>query len=180
VLGRGLEVPSGDGAAVLRDSSGLVVAVVDGVGHGDAAHEVAVRALGAVTLADPLDVLAAMDAALVHTRGVAATVARWDVAAGRILVAGVGNVACKVLSPGQEPRHVLPTVGVLGVRSRVQARLHALATGPRDVLILFTDGVSSRAELAPGAVGRSAAQLAQELLTAGAKPHDDALVLVVR
>ena len=180
VLGRGLDTPSGDGAAVFRDSTGLVAVVVDGVGHGEPAHQATARALEAARLADPLDVLAAMEEAAARTRGVAATVARWDLAGERILVAGVGNVACRLLSPGHPARHALPTVGVLGVRGRSPPRLHTLPARPRDTLILYTDGISSRAELAPGEGGRSAAQLAQELLTVGAKPHDDALVLVAR
>ncbi|MEQ1568047.1 MAG: ATP-binding protein [Myxococcota bacterium] len=176
VLGRGVETPSGDQARVVRDAAGLLAAVVDGVGHGPEAREVALRAIDEVRPGrGPLEVLAAMHEVLHRTRGAAATVVRWE--PGAVQVAGVGNVACRVIPPAGASHHASPTAGLLGAHRRTTPRLHRLPMALLDVLVLFTDGISHRVE--PVVAGRSTVSVAAELL-GGAKPHDDALVLVAR
>ncbi len=184
VLGRGLERPSGDHAWVSRTASGLLAVVVDGLGHGVLAREAAdvvVGWLGSATTTDPLEVLRGLDEACRGTRGAAATVARWDVDARRIELAGVGNVAARVITPGESPKIFLPTPGVLGARGPSRPGIvRAFDLVGRGVLVMHTDGISSHHEDPGEGAPRSPVGVAQHLLATAAKAHDDALVLVAR
>ncbi|MCA9490339.1 MAG: SpoIIE family protein phosphatase [Myxococcales bacterium] len=185
-LGRGMEQPCGDRSWVRRTEGALLLAVIDGVGHGTLAREAADRAVGvldASTRRDPVSLLLAIDEACRGTRGVAASIARWNIGARTVEVAGVGNVAVHLYAPGQASRALLPTPGVLGVRS--PQRVTAARTFPtmeRSVLILHTDGVSSRTITDPAGEGlfRSPVRVADLLMSRGGKGHDDALLLVAR
>ncbi|MCB9684971.1 MAG: SpoIIE family protein phosphatase [Alphaproteobacteria bacterium] len=185
-LGRGMVDPCGDRSWVRRSDGALLLAVLDGVGHGAPAREAAdrgVAALEASSSTDPVALLHAIDDACGGTRGVAASIARWNVQARTVEVAGVGNVAAHLYAPGQAPRALLPTPGVLGVRS--PRRVTAARTFPladRSVLIVHTDGLSSRTVMDPAGEGlfRSPVRVADLLMSRGAKAHDDVLVLVVR
>lgn len=180
-LGRGLERPSGDHAWYRRGPSGLDLVVFDGVGHGEAAREAADAAARAVAAADggPAAWLAQVDRACRGTRGVAATAVRWDVDAGLVTVAAVGNVAIHLYAAGGPPHAVLPTGGTLGVRSPRRIPERQLALGGRPTLVLHTDGVAA-GEVPCSALLHPAAQIVSWLIARYAKSHDDALAVVVR
>jgi anti-sigma regulatory factor (Ser/Thr protein kinase) len=178
VVGRGMEHPSGDIAVVLRTPDRLLVAAIDGSGHGALAREVAEIAASMIQAErSACDALEAMDVALRGSRGAAATLAilRSDRTA---LLLGVGNVSACVVHPSGIQRY-LPQAGVLGRTRARRGEPRQFTLPPQAFLVLFTDGVSSSADLGALA-GRSAIQVAQRLLATHAKPHDDALVLVAR
>jgi anti-sigma regulatory factor (Ser/Thr protein kinase) len=175
-VGRGVEKPSGDVAVVHRTDARLVVAALDGSGHGALARDVADLA-ALVTDRSPTEMVAAMDEALRGSRGAAATIAVVD-RSRKVTLLGVGNVSALVVGPEGVHRY-LPQAGVLGRRHRPPSGEKVLALPPHACLLLFTDGVESEVELA-GLVGRSAISVAQQVLTAHGKAHDDALVLVAR
>jgi hypothetical protein len=119
-----------------------------------------------------------MDDALRGTRGAAATVAVVDRARSVTLV-GVGNVAAAIVDASGVQRY-LPQAGMIGRRHRPSSAERTFALPVGAYLALWTDGIPSDAVSHDRVVGRSAVQVAQELLTTRAKPHDDALVAIVR
>lgn len=168
----------GDRAASWDDGEHLLVAVIDGLGHGPAAAaaaEAAERHIAAHREETLGDLLRGCDAALRSTRGAVMTLVRICRSTGAGEYAAVGNVEARVVGAGDVP--LIPTPGVVGMRLHaVRERRFTLTAGC--TLVLFTDGVSSRFRLAD-LHGRPATAIARELLAAHAKDHDDAGCAVV-
>jgi anti-sigma regulatory factor (Ser/Thr protein kinase) len=191
VLGRPAdgERISGDDAIFARDDDTLVVALADGLGHGPEASLAARAAVeivrGAPGRALP-DLLREASAALVRTRGAAMSIVRIDERFAELRHAGVGNVTAHVVS-GDTQRAFSGVSAVLGMeparapmrRSRTDEE-HA-PFGPWDVAFAFTDGLATRTRLepAPGALRRHPVLIADALLKAFGRSHDDATVVVV-
>lgn len=141
----------GDAAAALRIPGGLLLALVDGLGHGERAAQAADLALKLLREAPEASLtalLARLDEGLRQTRGVAIGLAR--LGPGNLLsAAGVGNVALLLGHAGRFA--ALPSqpgfVGG-GLPARIIEQNRAL--DPGDLVLLHTDGVS--APLGLGAV----------------------------
>ena len=178
------ELTSGDDAAFVRTASGLVVAVVDGLGHGEAAREAAERArdvLLAMPELEPAALLARIDAELARTRGAVMTIARIDEGLGQVALASVGNVSVQLVGPARAKRfggssYVLGSPG--GAR-RVATEVHPM--GARDALVVFSDGVTSRIDLTgdQGLLLEHPVVIAQRVVERFGRTNDDVTVLVV-
>jgi negative regulator of sigma-B (phosphoserine phosphatase) len=169
------ESMNGDAVVTRGSASRNLVAVVDALGHGPTAAEVARRAcehLEAVPLAaDVRAIVEGLHRELRGTRGAAAMVCVVD--EGWIEGCGVGNVDLRVQG-ARIP--VMLSPGVLGgqVRSfRVfRGELHA---GSR--LALFSDGISSRFTL-EHVRALAPADAVSRIVTQHAYTHDDATLLI--
>jgi len=176
---------SGDLHLVKPFDGRVLVAVIDGVGHGDEAAAAARRAV------EILDVYAAEPAialvkrcheALLKTRGVVLTVAKFHTAESTMTWLGVGNVESRLYradAGASQPREsVLLRGGLVGYQ------LPALQAGvipvePGDLLVMATDGI--RAEFENGInLHETTQQIADKILSLHFKGNDDALVLVAR
>lgn len=168
----------GDRAATWDDGEVVVIAVIDGLGHGPAAAaaaEAAERYIADHRGEALTALLRGCDAALRGTRGAVMTVIRIRRRDGAAEYAGIGNVEARVIGAGDVP--LIPTPGVVGMRLQaVRERRFTLQAGC--TLVLFTDGISSRFRLAE-LHGRPATAIARDLLAAHAKDHDDAGCAVV-
>lgn len=180
------ETESGDRQLIRPLAGGVLLAVVDGLGHGrDAARAatVAIEALSASNGLDVVELLRECHEQLVLTRGGAVTLAWFAGDGSHLSWLGVGNVegilvrAPTHTSPGAR-QSVMLRGGVVGYRLPKVAST-AVPVAPGDVLILATDGVDPRfAENLPLTV--SAQQLADEILRRHRRPADDSLVVVAR
>lgn len=174
----------GDVAVALPCARGVLLAAIDGLGHGDAAATAAELA-ASVLAAHPDEPLAQLlercHAALDGTRGAAVTIARIDVEAATLTWLAVGNVAGLVV-PGDgagSRAAALQLAGVVGDRLPPQLVPVALPLSAGDALLLSSDGVDGavadglhvRGELGP---------LAEGLLRRHRRGDDDALVLLAR
>lgn len=182
----GMEM-NGD-AFVLRQWDGhALVAVIDGLGHGQFAHRAAQAARRYVEshYDQPLaEVFRGVGRACRATRGVVMAMARFAVgppgAPMRLSFASVGNVEARVYG-SPEPINFVGRRGVLGGHAPSPAVLEQ-RWEPTAVLVLHSDGVSSRwqwEDLSP-LLSQSASVLAQGLLRAWGKKDDDATVVVVK
>lgn len=139
----------GDRVVVVEGDTHVLVAVVDGLGHGP---EAALAAMAAETFlvanaSLPLaDMFRSCDRALIGTRGAAMAVIRVDRAHGLVAHAAVGNVELRAIS--RERVRPVPEPGFLGGRFR-RVRETSYPLSPGDLVVLFSDGVSSRLELEP-------------------------------
>jgi serine phosphatase RsbU (regulator of sigma subunit) len=179
------EAYSGDLHLVQPFPNGTLVAVVDGLGHGE---EAAAAASGAIAILDahpeaPLTMLVKRcDDALKGTRGVVMSLAAIDPRRRQMEWLGVGNVEGVLLGTprnGTRSRQsLLLRGGVVG--SRLPAvRTATLPIESGDLLVFATDGV--RTEFADEITFDAEPQhLADRLLARYAKGTDDALVLVAR
>jgi anti-sigma regulatory factor (Ser/Thr protein kinase) len=179
------ERASGDHAAFVRLSGALVVTVVDGIGHGPLARDGSDRAIAALRAhagLSPAGIIDACEGAIAGTRGVVMAVARLHEELGTLEHAAVGNVTTRLERRGRSRSlaQSASTMGARGVRKRVAVETTALEGG--EALVMFTDGLTSRAGLEelPDLLCEHPVVVAQRLLSDFARTTDDALVLVAR
>jgi len=179
------EQESGDLHLIKPVGTGVLVSVVDGLGHGAeaaAAARAAVAALNRHAQESVLPLLQRCHQALAGTRGVVVSVALFDRADGSMTWLGVGNVEGVLLyadSGRRRGRERLVTRGGIVGSELPPLRAEVLAVAPGDTLILATDGI--RSGFADDlAIDAPPQQLADQILARSGKSTDDALVLVAR
>jgi hypothetical protein len=168
----------------VRTEADLIVGVVDGLGHGGPAREASRVAVDTVRRSSHLGldrIVEECHAALRDTRGAVMAVARVDDTGQSLRAAVVGDVSLLVDGPGTH-RHVLSRpflLGARGTKPKIVVETASLAT--RDVVILFTDGISTRADLQADLelLREHPIVIAQQIVERFARDNDDALVLVV-
>ncbi|MEZ4379747.1 MAG: SpoIIE family protein phosphatase [Nannocystaceae bacterium] len=168
----------GDRAVRWEDDDDVLIAVVDGLGHGPHAEDAAVAAVEYIEehRRDALEaIIQGCDKAIRGTRGAVLTLVRIRRSSGEAWHAAIGNVEARFAGSGDVP--LLTTPGVVGARVR-KIRERAFEFLPGSTLILHTDGISSRFPFGE-LHGQSAAAIARVLLHEHAKDHDDAGCAVV-
>ena len=173
------ETVAGDACLVEAWTRGVVVAVADGLGHGPAAAKAATAFLDCVRAGreEPLlTVLASAHETLRRMRGAVAVIARFDETGDKVEIAGVGNVTVLAVNGAGDPRPVVIPVGFVGGTYRA-VRPQVLDFRGGDMLLLHTDGVRSRFELAP-LRSLAPAELARAIVAEHGLPSDDAACVV--
>ena len=176
---------SGDVDVVKSFPGGVLVAALDGLGHGEDAATAA--AVAAATLknhaAEPvMSIVQQCHDALRSTRGVAMSVASFNLSRGLVTWIGVGNVEGVLLRRGfaraDSEMPLLLRAGVVGFQLP-SLDIEVLPVSAGDTLIFATDGIHSdfARELARNFPPQKAAD---EILLRYGKSTDDALVLVAR
>jgi len=179
------ETSSGDLGLVQPFPGGVLVAVIDALGHGTEAAATA-RQASAALARDPgapvAELLRRCHDALLGFRGAVVSLASFDTVHATMTWVGVGNVEAVLLLADQtlQPsRTTLVTFGGIVGAEQPRARAWIVPVAPGDTLIFATDGVKSGFAdgLAPSGPPQ---QLADGILARHAKGTDDALVLVAR
>ena len=176
------EAASGDLHLVKPFEGGVLLAAIDGLGHGGeavAASETAAAVLEQDAGAELEALIRRCHAALLRTRGAVMTLAALHWAESRLTWLGVGNVEAVLLRASQPARtRVVLRNGIVGYHLP-ELRPANLPIAPNDVLVFATDGL--RNGFSEG-LARSAApqQMADLILERYFKGTDDALVLVAR
>jgi hypothetical protein len=179
------ERASGDRAVAVTLPEGMLVAAIDGLGHGIEAARAA-RAAAEAVLEQPTQDLVRLAErchdALRTTRGAAMALAFVSTARSTLSWLGIGNVEGRVLSGS--PLVTAPK-GALALRSGVighefpGARMTTLEVRSGDVIVLATDGIEAGFADAIDTSG-SAQAICERILASHARPVDDALVVAVR
>lgn len=181
------EYTSGDrGIAVDVGGEAALFGLVDGLGHGPAAAEAAMRAIEAVNRAGSERVEALIQLChrlLTGTRGVAMTLARMDFAAKTLTWSGVGNVTADLVAKEPTGVHIRSSArlaaGIVGYRIPEIRPAQVVPVRPGDLLVMSTDGIVQD-YLGHIDFSARAVAIAEELLSKGAKETDDAMVLTAR
>ncbi|MCA2242146.1 MULTISPECIES: SpoIIE family protein phosphatase [Mycobacterium] len=181
------EYTSGDrGIAVDIGGEAVLFGLVDGLGHGPAAAEAALRAIDAVkrNSSERLEVLIELcHRLLTGTRGVAMTLARVDFAANTLEWTGVGNVTADLVAKAPSGIQVRSsarlTGGIVGYRIPEIRPAQAVSIRPGDLLVMSTDGIGED-YLEHLDFSAHAVAIAEEILGKHAKESDDAMVLTAR
>jgi negative regulator of sigma-B (phosphoserine phosphatase) len=157
------------------DEHATLFGIVDALGHGVAAAEVADRAalyLDRVDLRWSIArIVTGLHDALSHTRGAASTLC--IVHGDRIELSTVGNVEVRSLGT---PVGVVATPGVLGRRLR-SLRTAEFRVEPGDRVVVFSDGISARIDV-EDTRGLAPDQACRIILAGFARRSDDASVVV--
>ncbi len=173
------ETACGDRVVVVDEApDNLLVAVIDGLGHGPRAA-LAADAAGRFVVDNasaPLEELVRdCDQAIHGTRGVAMTVVRIDRVVHSLRHVGIGNVELSAATTQPLCAAALP--GIVGSRvRRVRESTFALSHG--DLIAIYSDGISSRLDLRSYS-RRGAQSIATAILRDHAKDHDDASCAVL-
>ncbi len=179
-----LEPHCGDQAGCWESGGKTVLCIIDGLGHGKAAEEAALAALDFVGHHhhEPLlEVFAACDEALRHTRGVAMGIAVIDEAAGMLTYAGIGNTRAVVSGNGKRNMNLSSNYGIVGAGYR-RLVSESVALAPGDMVLLYTDGFPEIIDLSAYDDGIKAdvGRLAETILEDWRRGADDAGILIFR
>ncbi len=178
------QTDSGDLHVVALFPNGVLVALIDGLGHGPQAAlaaRVAARMLTELAGESPRTAVERCHEGLRQTRGVAMTVVSFDAEASSLTWLGVGNVE-GALFRGGIPRtceSVPQRGGVVGYQLP-PLREQVLSIAHGDTVVLATDGI--RADFRDGidALVGDVQAIADAILARHARGSDDACVLVAR
>jgi phosphoserine phosphatase RsbX len=180
------EKESGDLHLVKQVGRGVLVAAVDGLGHGAeaaAAARAAVAALDRYAEESLPPLVRRCHEALVGSRGVVMSLAYFGGVQPSLTWLGVGNVEGVVVhaAPHRRPARasLVTRGGIIGGAELPQLRTNAVSVAPGDLLIFATDGI--RDGFSEGLPADATPQeLADDILARFGKGTDDALVLVAR
>lgn len=179
------ESASGDLAVVVPLAEGVLVAGIDGLGHGREAARAAGRAAAVLRESPTQDLVSLLERChltLQGTRGAAISLAFMSAVTDAVTWLGVGNVEGRLLSTDPS---VMPPKESLGLEPGIAGHdlpavrpvTHAVHAG--DVLVLSTDGIRSTFADSLSVAG-SAETISERILADHWAHQDDALVLVVR
>jgi hypothetical protein len=179
------ESESGDHYVVQPTSSGILVAAVDGAGHGAeaaAAARMATATVQAHAEESPIALLVRCHEQLKGTRGAVMTIALLNVRDRTVTWSGVGNVDAALFhrrgAAHNRPDRAVLRSGVLGYRLP-PIRAEVLPLQAFDTLVIVTDGI--RPGFEDGLVlGDDLQTIASGILSRHHNRADDALVLVAR
>ena len=178
------EEACGDAWCRREGADGFALMVADGLGHGplaaDAAHA-ATRVFARCGEAAPSDMLATLHEALRSTRGAAAGIARYERTAGKIVFAGVGNIAATLVDADSRVRRMVSHNGTIGhVARKMRDFTYPVEGGA--LMILASDGIGTswRLDDYPGLARRHPTLIAGVLFRDFRRLRDDATVVVAR
>lgn len=126
----------------------IVLALADGLGHGEHAQFAAKSAIESIQKASSTDINVIFDHChrhLKHTRGVAMAVIVVDIPRGMIELGMVGNVRVVLFTDGKDFRFA-GSRGIVGDGS-FDLKPEQVAISSGDVLALFSDGIDEFARL---------------------------------
>ncbi len=173
---------SGDVLVTARNNHQLLLAVVDVLGHGDEAHELAVVIkdfLEKNWSSDVISLMQDLHADIKGSRGAVAGIGVLELASGELQYTSVGNTTIRLF--GSRTLRLPSVEGIIGGEMRSPKR-HCLQLRDRDVLIQQTDGVKESFDLSdyPQLLYEGAATVARSIVHRFGKLYDDASCLVLR
>jgi serine phosphatase RsbU (regulator of sigma subunit) len=176
---------SGDQFAVVGQAGRVLLAVIDGLGHGHGAQVAALTAVSTLQRHaddDLATLIRRCHERLRPTRGAVMCLAALNLAAAELTWIGVGNVEASLFrldGHGPDRRQVLFQRGGVVGYSLPSIHLTTTSIDDGDVLVLATDGVRSDFHRSIRAASDSQ-QIADQILASHGRSTDDALVLVAR
>lgn len=176
------ERASGDVGIVERRGNSVFLSIIDVLGHGDAAHELAVRMheyLRSSWSPDPAKVLLKLHEKFKGDRGAAVGLAVLDLAVLELRYVGAGNTTLRRL--GRMSSKLVSADGTVGSRIRTPV-VQKIRVSTDDVLVLHSDGVEGAfsEEEEPKLLLHNAQWVARDIVRRFGKQHDDATCVVFR
>ena len=173
---------SGDTVVIRPIEGGLFAAIVDVLGHGPEAHDLATRIdeyLERYGSPDVSGLMTRLHQHLKGTRGAAVGLCAFDTAKGCIAYAGTGNTVLRRF--GRTDTRLVSRDGVLGQNMRTP-HPQTLDLAPGDLVVLHTDGVRDRfsSEEYPGVLHQAPKDVVRILIDRFGKDYDDAACIAVR
>ena len=175
---------NGDGFTVVRRHNYALVAVMDALGHGIAAHEAVTAAKDIIEREHYLDL---NDLILrIHEilksngmKGIAGSFIKYQ-SAGWGELSAVGNVYTKFYYPGQRNSvRLIESEGIIGERIR-KLNCQRFDIADHMLTVMFSDGISSQLEVREYQRDLPLVELSHILMNSYSKGHDDRTILLGR
>lgn len=172
----------GDTGLIKEFDGKVFVAIVDVLGHGSEAHELAVVCrdfLEKNYRQDLKEILKALHEFLRGSRGVVAGLCLLETDSGVLKYIGVGDITVRKF--GANPAKLISQDGIVGY---VMKTLHegTMKLEDGDILVLYTDGVKEHfdAEEYPQLFSDNARAIASNIIRKFGKEEDDATCIALR
>ena len=172
---------SGDAYLIKRFSSSLIFGVIDVLGHGREAHDVALKILKILedNYSEPLNkIIDVCHKELKHTRGAAMALCRVDFKEKRLEHVGIGNVETRIYGTTKPIRPFFFN-GTLGMAME-NYRVIEYPYTEGMTIIMFSDGISGRFDISQQMLSKTPQEIAKFIFDNYARNTDDATVLVGR
>ena len=159
--------------------------MIDGLGHGAAAHvaaKLAVEKLRLYKKNRPTESLRQLHEALKKTRGAVVTIVHIDQANHQLTYSGVGNISMKMISPIGS-KGCFSYNGIVGHILPASLNDHLLQWNEKmDTLVMHSDGISSRWDLQkyPGILVHHPMIICACLYKDHDRGNDDSTILVAK
>lgn len=177
-----VESVNGDQAFLTQSDNSVFFGIVDGAGHGQDAHDIAVSACAFLDDNSSLELsklIQGLHAHLKGGRGGVAIIGSIDLNNAQLSCVGVGNIEMCMF--GSQTKRFVMTAGVLGYDIRTP-KVQVLPLQAGDTLVMHSDGISSRFDLSdyPNLPWDNPDKIANTLIEQFGKRNDDATAFVIR
>lgn len=177
---------SGDDGVFFTSAEGVLAAVCDGLGHGPEARMASHRAIEVVKehRGRALDeIVNFVNAEMSSTRGCALSLVRFDAIKREVECVAAGDVSVQLYNLRESYFFPAAPFVLRGTElPKRRLRVERMPVEAGSVLVMFTDGLSSRTHLKSrlDLLRQSPAAIAQHLLEVEGRLNDDAMVLVAK
>lgn len=170
---------NGDAYVIEEWDGQTLLAVIDGLGHGEEASIASRKAKQYVLenrTRDIEQIVVGLHTHLHGTRGVVAGLVRIDRVGRRLIFCGVGNIEARVV--GEPPMHPASLEGIVGLNLRKTAKF-GYRYNTLKAVALHSDGISGRFDLSdyPSAYEQPQ-KVAERIMAEWGKENDDATIII--
>ncbi|AKQ46985.1 hypothetical protein TH63_17205 [Rufibacter radiotolerans] len=178
------EKVSGDGWALRLSHQGAYLLVLDGLGHGEHAHEASlqgIRAFQQHPKHTPAEMLRGIHAEIKRTRGAVGAIAHWNAETASLRYCGIGNISGRLFFSGTL-KNMLSYNGTLGMNVPTTINDQQHDWSPGHLMVMHSDGLKSRWDMSkyPELTRHDPTLIAAMLYKDNTRTLDDTLVVVVR
>lgn len=170
---------NGDAYVIRESGKNILMAVIDGLGHGKEACAASGAAANYILdhhTSGLSQIMEGCHHALMRTRGAVIGIVRINLEAGKITFAGVGNVGVRI--KGKTVLRLVSSAGIVGCNcKRILEEEYPYHKG--DVIVMYSDGISEGFDIAgTGAAKNSGLQtLAEDVVREFGKNSDDNTII---
>lgn len=178
----GFDDECGDLGFSINEGNTCFFALVDALGHGKAAFEIATMARAYFETCyhnEPSDVIKGLHEHLKGTRGAVAAVCRLNLDTGCLIYSGMGNITLRI--QGSTPVRLVTREGIIGYMIPTPKQQETrLFLG--DILLMSSDGIREHYDPDgyPGLFSGSAKNIAEGMIDQLGKKNDDTSCIVLR
>lgn len=170
---------NGDAYVAKEWDGQTLLAMLDGLGHGEEAWIVSSKAKDYILenrIKDLEQLVLDLHAHLHMTRGIAAGLTKIDRATNRLSFCGIGNIEIRII--GEPPMHPASLDGIVGMSLR-KAKKSEYRYNSLKAVILHSDGISSKFDLSDyPTIFEHPQKVSEQILNEWGKKYDDATIII--
>lgn len=190
LLSKRIDDLSGDGWSIQPDPEAICLLALDGLGHGQAAHEASQKGIEVFNQSQENDLKAKLleiHNGISHTRGAVGAIASISFSEPELTYCGIGNISARVFAFSdagtmEVTKSLMSYNGTLG--HIIPGKFHEQKTAwhPGNLLLMHSDGLRSQADLSlyPKLFQHDATLIAAVLFRDYTRGTDDSLVLIAK